>query len=200
MHAQVNEIHMAASLQTQRVMQRLQGTMDFLIENECPRHLRTQIIQWTRFHMEHQDTNVQKKHMISALPADHQRDLVRHLYGRQVSRVPVFAYLEAIDDDKRFSDEVQEEFLNEIFLQFEYRTLSPGQVLTNFSAGSTSINLISTSINLISTLYQPHIKLPLPRAGPHQLLRPGGPFHLHRQRAAGRGVRASGGAPPACRV
>ena len=33
----------------QEKMEKIQKTLEFLMENECPRQLRTQIIQWTRF-------------------------------------------------------------------------------------------------------------------------------------------------------
>ena len=69
--------------------------------------MRTEIIQWTRFTEEHHDANVQKKKMIDGLPANLQKGLVRHLYSHEVSRVPVFAYIESVDDSNVVADAIQ---------------------------------------------------------------------------------------------
>ena len=131
--AELGEIHASTSARHQEKMEKIQKTLEFLIENDCPRKLRTEIIQWTRFTEEHHDANVQKKKMIDGLPANLQKGLVRHLYSHEVSRVPVFAYIESVDDSNVVADAIQEHFLNEIFILFEYKTYVPGDVLVNFS-------------------------------------------------------------------
>jgi len=55
-------------------------------------------MQWTRFNVDNTDENRKKKSMIHMLPSKLQKGLVRHLYARPVSTVPVFAYLERVDD------------------------------------------------------------------------------------------------------
>ena len=131
--AEITEIHSASSAREQEVMSKVQKTLEFLIEHEVPHKLRTNIIQWTRFHEDHQDDNVLKQEMIGVLPRNLQKGLVRHLYSREVSRVPMFAYIESVDDFNLEADVIQEQFLNEIFILFEYITYSPGQVLVKFS-------------------------------------------------------------------
>ena len=53
-----------------------------------------------------------------------------------MSRVPVFAHIESVDDGNEAADRIQENFVNEIFIQFEYKTFMPGDVIINnrFSA------------------------------------------------------------------
>ena len=75
----------------------MQETLDFLIENECPQHIRSRIIQWTRFREDHGVDVETKSTIISDLPQDLQQALVRHLYAQNVSRVPVLAYIESVD-------------------------------------------------------------------------------------------------------
>jgi len=123
-------------------MEKVQKTLDFLMENECPRKLRTEIIQWTRFSEEHHDANEQKKVMIESLPANLQKGLVRHLYSREVSRVPVFAYIESVDEHNEQHDAIQEAFLNNIFLLFQYKTYTPGEVIINFSDPADQLVII----------------------------------------------------------
>ena len=45
-----------------------------------------------------------------------------------VSRVPVFNYIESLDRSS-----MHEDFLNKIFLSFEYKTFTPDEILVNFS-------------------------------------------------------------------
>ena len=53
-----------------------------------------------------------------------------------MSRVPVFAHIESVDDGNEAADRIQENFVNEIFIQFEYKTFMPEDVIINnrFSA------------------------------------------------------------------
>ena len=91
--------------------------MDFLLDNDVPKSLRAEIIQWTRFLTEHDVANVSKKQMINELPDKLQRDLVRHLYSASVLRVPLFKYLETI-----VKDEAGMTFLGDLWLLLEYST------------------------------------------------------------------------------
>jgi len=131
--AEVGEIHSSASEREREKTAKVQKTLGFLVDHHCPPKLRHNIISWTSFHEEHNDDNLLKKKMIDELPPALQRGLVRHLYGRYVSLVPIFAYIERSEDGDKTNDEIQEAFLNEIFLQLAYKTYTPGEVLINFS-------------------------------------------------------------------
>ena len=131
--AQITEIHVASAAREQEVLIKVQKTLDFLIENDCPPKLRTEIIQWTRLNEDNYDVNESKQLMVQQLPRTLQRILVRHLYSREVSRVPVFSYIESHDDSDAALDKMQETFISEVFLQFEYKTFTPGDVVINFS-------------------------------------------------------------------
>jgi hypothetical protein len=80
-----------------------------------------------------QDENVTKKEMIEEMPTNLQKRLVRHLYGNEVSRVPIFAYLETVDDHNEARDNIQEQFLTEIFVSLQYRTYMPNVDIVSFS-------------------------------------------------------------------
>ncbi len=131
--AQITEIHVASTAREHEVLIKVQKTLDFLIENDCPTKLRTEIIQWTRLNEDNYDVNESKQLMVQQLPRNLQRMLVRHLYSREVSRVPVFSYIESRDDSDAALDKMQETFISEVFLQFEYKTFTPGDVVINFS-------------------------------------------------------------------
>ena len=131
--ATIDEIHSSATAREKKKLDKVQQTLDFLIENECPRHIRSRIIQWTRFSEDYGDDVGTKSAMISELPEDLQKALVRHLYTHNVSRVPIFAYIESVDDADAKNDRANEEFLNDIFVQLEYKAFPPGAVLVNFS-------------------------------------------------------------------
>ena len=88
-------------------------------EQECPKKLRTQIVQWTRFQLEHEDENLRKHEMINSLPYALQKMLVQHLYKREMSRVPLFAFLERCDDTIAHSDILQEDFIQDMNAKFE---------------------------------------------------------------------------------
>jgi hypothetical protein len=106
-------------------MERVQKTLEFLVENECPAKLRTAIVQWTRFQSDHILASSTQKQVLSNLPLNLQKALVRHLYYNQVSRVPIFNFIENLGVDA-------EDFLNHLFLSFEYKTYTPGDVLVAF--------------------------------------------------------------------
>ena len=110
--------------------------MDFLLDNDVPKSLRAEIIQWTRFLTEHDVANVSKKQMINELPDKLQRDLVRHLYSASVLRVPLFKYLETI-----VKDEAGMTFLGDLWLLLEYSTYT----LAAASSTSASPRTISCS-------------------------------------------------------
>jgi O-glycosyl hydrolase len=86
---------------------KIQCTLEFLREHECPRNLRLKIIQWTRFHEDHQDENIVKKALINELPAKLQKDLTKHLYSREISRLPLFSFIESVDDTNEANDALQ---------------------------------------------------------------------------------------------
>ena len=58
----------AGSLKQAQYRDKVQSTLEFLQENEVPKTLRASIIQWTRFHQEHDNVNQAKKEVISNLP------------------------------------------------------------------------------------------------------------------------------------
>ena len=53
--------------------------------------------------------------------------------ANHISKVPLFAFIERVDDNNEHHDELQEKFLNEIFVRLEYKTYTPGEILVNFS-------------------------------------------------------------------
>jgi len=108
----------------------IQGTHDFLLEIECPSQLRVDIIKWTRFHVEEATHIAQKKDLLSKMPADLQKGLLHHFFFEDVSRVPIFNRLANIVDN---DDAIVRSFLNDIFLKFEYKMFSAGDVLIKFS-------------------------------------------------------------------
>ena len=127
--ASLADIHQAASKRDQEKMEQVQKMLEFLVANDCPRKLRSQIISWTRFSEEHADDNIQKKVVIEKLPSNLQKGLVRHLYARQVSCVPVFAHLEGMDPAE-FKD--AQRLLDKLFLDLEYCTYAPGDEVVGF--------------------------------------------------------------------
>ena len=48
-------------------------------------------------------------------------------------QVPIFKYLECVDNDHPEAARIQEQFLSDIFVLFEYKTYTPGEVLVNYS-------------------------------------------------------------------
>ena len=46
-----------------------------------------------------------------------------------MSRVPLFAHIESVDDGNEAADRIQEHFVNEVFILSEYKTFMPGDVL-----------------------------------------------------------------------
>ena len=47
--AEVGEIHQTSSARQHEEMERIQTMLEFLMDNDCPSQLRTEIIQWTRY-------------------------------------------------------------------------------------------------------------------------------------------------------
>jgi CRP-like cAMP-binding protein len=140
--AEINDIHVSSSAREQERMCKVQKTLEFLVQNDVPSNLRTTIIQWTRFHEDNQDDHGFKQEVIHFLPPNLQKELVRHLYSRAVSRVPVFAYLESVDDNCSAADALQEMFVSEVFILFEYKTYTPGDILINFSDSADRLVII----------------------------------------------------------
>ena len=59
--AEVGELHQASSAREAEKVQNVQAMLEFLLENDCPRVLRTRIVQYVRFAEEHNDNNVRKQ-------------------------------------------------------------------------------------------------------------------------------------------
>ena len=131
--ADVGDLHTSSSQREKEKMEKLQRVLDFLVDNDCPRKLRYKIIQYTRFREDHLDDQAVKKEIVNELPANLQKGLVRHLYSRVVSRLPLFSYIERVDNDNEANDAIQETFLNNIFILLKYQTFSPGELLVDFS-------------------------------------------------------------------
>ena len=74
-------------------LENVQAMLEFLMENDCPRVLRTRIVQYVRFAEEHHDNNVRKQVMIEKLPADLRTELLGHLFSPLMQRVPVFGFI-----------------------------------------------------------------------------------------------------------
>ena len=91
--AEVGEIHAASSAREAEKIQNVQAMLEFLMENDCPRVLRTRIVQYVRFAEEHHDNNVRKQVMIEKLPADLRTELLGHLFSPLMQRVPVFGFI-----------------------------------------------------------------------------------------------------------
>lgn len=69
---------------------------------------------------------MQKKVIIDSLPHKLQKNLIKHLYGPAISQVPVFAYMDSVDDSQ-FAD-----LLKNVFFLVEYSTFAPGEIIVNF--------------------------------------------------------------------
>ena len=69
--------------------------------------------------------------------------------ANHISKVPLFAFIERVDDNNEHHDELQEKFLNEIFVRLEYKTYTPGEVLVNFSdAADRMLIFIEGKVNV----------------------------------------------------
>jgi hypothetical protein len=77
----ITQIREEASRET---LATIQGTLDFLLEIDCPSQLRIDIIKWTRFNLQQATHIAQKKNLIAKIPADLQRGLLHHLYTEEV--------------------------------------------------------------------------------------------------------------------
>ena len=124
--AEVGEVHRAGSIKKSKQRDQVQGTLDFLIDNEVPKSLRGAIIQWTRFQQEHEAVASTKKEMIKELPSKLQRQLVVHLYAHAVMRVPLFQYLHDIDMNEGGP---KSDILSELCLLLDYATYTPGTAI-----------------------------------------------------------------------
>lgn len=142
--AEIGEIHQTSSAAEQMRMKKVQETLEFLTEHDCPRKLRTEIIQWTRFQEDHDQLHGMKKTIIASLPPSLQKSLVRHLFGRELMRVPVFAYIESLHDRELAADARQENFISEVLLALNYKTYTPFEVVINFqNAADRLIYIVS---------------------------------------------------------
>ena len=105
--AAVEEIHQALGNKHRADFAAVQGTLEFLVEVDCPWALRVQILQFKRFVLEHTRDNLHKKAVIDDLPGNLQRALVKHLYAHELAHVPVFQHLESVGDDNAAHDAVR---------------------------------------------------------------------------------------------
>ena len=86
----IAEIRSSACLRDKEKSDKIQATLDFLVAHDTPKHLRTTIVQWTRFHEDHQDENLMKKTMVNELPPSLQKPLVKHLYSWHLTRIYIY--------------------------------------------------------------------------------------------------------------
>ncbi len=146
--AEITSIHQAENEEKQGKMEFLQNTAQFLIKNDCPARLRTQIIKWARINAEHKTDAEDKKDMIHKLPSDLQKGLVFHLYTKEVSNVTVFRFLQATTG----SDGVSvKKFLSSVFAHLEYKMYIPGEVLVNFSSPADRLIFFMNSIVVVQS-------------------------------------------------
>ena len=69
--------------------------------------------------------------------------------ANHISKVPLFAFIERVDDNNEHHDELQEKFLNEIFVRLEYKTYTSGEILVNFSdAADRMLIFIEGKVNV----------------------------------------------------
>jgi hypothetical protein len=141
--AEITSIHQADNEEKRVKMEFLQNTAQFLIKNDCPARLRTQIIKWARINAEHKTEAEGKKDMIHKLPSDLQKGLVFHLYAKEVSTVPVFRFLQATTGSDGAS---VQKFLSSVFAHLEYKMYMPGEVLVNFSSPADRLIFFINSI------------------------------------------------------
>ena len=144
--AELGDIHQSSAARDQEKMERVQKTLEFLDENDTSPVLRSEIIQWVRFNENHHDVNIQKKQMVERLPPKLQIKMMRHLYLHKVVQVPIFSFIESWcpseGDDTRsgFSHEnhdfwsrEKDALLNNLLLNIEYRTYTPGETVVDFA-------------------------------------------------------------------
>ena len=141
--AQVGEIHRAATSRDQEKLLRVSAAVDFLNENEVPRVLRQQIVNWERFYMEHGTSHLQTKNMIHRLPNTLQGDLVTHLYSDIISKVPVFEFLAQVTDCNSGQDQdVGSSFLSTLWMKLEYKTYEASATIVNFGHSADRLLMI----------------------------------------------------------
>ena len=140
--AEINTIHEAQNEQAKQRMEVLQETAKFLVDNDCPSQLRIQIIRWARFNEDNKSEAEHKKDMIRKLPSDLQKGLVFHLYAKEVSKVPIFSFLQMKDSGNTSMNKTTRDlastanhakFLGEVFSRLHYKMFMPDEVLVNFS-------------------------------------------------------------------
>ena len=102
--------------------------VDFLTENDVPRHLRQRIVNWERFTAENGKAQLAQREMLERLPHRLQRELVLFLHAGTLKKVPVFHFLAMLlskiaDDDELdgtfcYEDnEFSEKFLAELYMR-----------------------------------------------------------------------------------
>ena len=152
--AQVGEIHRAASFRDQEKLIRVSTAVDFLNENDVPRGLRQQIIDWERFYMEHGTSHIAKKEIISRLPKKLQHDLVSHLHSDIIQKVPFFQFLANITEDqlemshdkpnRNKADDTNNTFMSELWMKLEYKSYEAGAVISKFGEPADRLIIVAS--------------------------------------------------------
>ena len=77
---------------------------------------------------------------------------MKHLYAWHLTRLPLFSFLERVDDANAANDELHETFLNEVFLLLTYVTYSPGEQLITFSDAADDIFIFESGKVLVGSI------------------------------------------------
>jgi hypothetical protein len=142
--AEVGDLHQstAAKLKEQEKLVFVQSTLDFLEKQDVPGPLKKDIVQFTRFYMEHNSKNVNKKQMIQTLPDKLQRKLIHHCYHGLINKVPAEG-----EDSANFLSDLWE-FLN-------YSTFVPGAEIVSYGdEPDRLVILVSGKAHLQTESYQ----------------------------------------------
>ena len=148
--AQVGEIHRAATLADQEKLLRVSTALDFLNDNDVPRYLRQQIVDWERFYLEHGGAHKAQKEMINRLPDKLQRELVMHLYSNIIGRVPVFKLLGIVTRSTSVTpaasspdwDLQHNHFLSDLFLRLSFETYEAGGTVVGYGRDADRMLMI----------------------------------------------------------
>ena len=148
--AQVGEIHRAATLADQEKLLRVSTALDFLNDNDVPRYLRQQIVDWERFYLEHGGAHKAQKEMINRLPDKLQRELVMHLYSNIIGKVPVLKLLGIVTRHRSVIpaerspdwDLQHNHFLSDLFLRLSFETYEAGGTVVGYGRDADRMLMI----------------------------------------------------------
>jgi hypothetical protein len=125
--AEVGDLHQSSAAKEQEKLVFVQSTLDFLEEQDVPGPLKKDIVQFTRFYMEHNSKNVNKKQMIQTLPDKLQRKLIHHCYHGLINKVPLFAHLHQTAEGEDSAN-----FLSDLWEFLNYSTFVPGAEIVSY--------------------------------------------------------------------